>query len=83
MPIKLTWKSLAGLLSVIAGAIAAATAPGMPLAGSVTLIAIGGGVLAAERIADALDHATDARIAPTPTQTAAPAPFPTERTNPP
>jgi hypothetical protein len=62
MPIKLTWKSILGVLSMVAGALTAAVSQAnalhLPASVSAGLVAVGGIVVAAERIADALDYKT-------------------------
>jgi hypothetical protein len=62
MPIKVTWKSITGALSLLAGVVSSLNAiHGLPSNVSTALVAIGGVILAAERIADALDNATSSK----------------------
>ena len=80
MPIKLTWKSIVGLLAALAGALSASSVAtfGLPTSVSNILILIGGFILAAERIADAIDNSvaagTGATTAPTATPSLTPDP---------
>lgn len=63
MPIKLTWKSISGVLAILAGAISAAAGAGLPNSVNLVLISIGGVIVAAERVADALDYQTSTNAA--------------------
>ena len=60
MSIKITWKSVTGLLSMAAGAVTSAQSTvGLPHWASGALVAAGGVILSAERVADAVDYRTD------------------------
>lgn len=65
MPIKLTWKSIVGLVSLLAGAITSGAITPATVGGGTPgriLAAIGGVLLAFERIADAIDYKTDSQF---------------------
>ena len=61
MPIKLTWKSVVGFLSMLGGSLTAANLSGfhLPASVSATLVGIGGAIVLVERLADSKDYATD------------------------
>lgn len=71
MPLKFTWKSVSGVLAMLAGAVTAAAHAGLPMSVSAILIAIGGVIVAVERVADAYDNRV-AALTPRPTLPAAP-----------
>jgi hypothetical protein len=67
MPIKLTWKSIAGACALLLGVIQPLVASNaLPASTSATLVAVGGIILAVERAADAWDHRTDVNAPPAP-----------------
>jgi hypothetical protein len=61
VPIKLTWKSVVGFLSMLGGSLTAANLSGfhLPAPVSATLVGIGGAIVLVERLADSKDYATD------------------------
>jgi hypothetical protein len=67
MPIKLTWKSVVGFLSMLGGSLTAANLSGfhLPANVSATLVGIGGAIVLVERLADSKDYATDGGAATT------------------
>lgn len=67
MPVKLTWKSVVGFLSMLLGIITAATASGVFTGQEqAILIGVGGFIVAVERLADAFDHQTDTQAVASP-----------------
>lgn len=72
MPIKVTWKSILGVLTMVSGIITSAVGSGaLPLSVSKVLISVGAAIVAIERIADAVDYHSDSKYN-SPTGTAAP-----------
>lgn len=63
LPIKVTWKSIVGFVTLASGAITQAVATNvLPGGASKVLIAVGGVLLAFERIADAIDYRSDSQF---------------------
>jgi outer membrane lipoprotein SlyB len=65
MPIKITWKSVVGLVTLLAGAITSGAITPATVGGGTPgkiLAAIGGALLAFERIADAIDYRSDSQF---------------------
>lgn len=59
MPLKFTWKSILGALALLGSVTTQLAHAGLPPQYASVLAAAGAGILAAERVADALDHRTD------------------------
>lgn len=61
MPLKFTWKSVLGVATIALGLVNQAISSHLfPASVTVILVAVGGGIVAFERIADAIDNHTSA-----------------------
>lgn len=61
--IKITWKSVVGFATLVGGVITQAVASNaLPGGASKILISVGAGLLAFERIADAIDYRSDSQF---------------------
>jgi hypothetical protein len=79
LPFKFTWKSIAGVLAALAGAISSVTNAGLPHSVDAVLVGAGLAVVGLERVADAIDFGNTPKVT-VPVVSVPPAPVQTTQT---